>query len=41
MDQKNGQAGNADWVIRSVQPGGIEPIEVWFGSHGYDPHRQQ
>ncbi len=39
MDQKNGQAGTADWVIRSVQPGGIERIEAWFGSHGYDPHR--
>lgn len=39
MDQKNGQAGSVDWVIRSVQPGGIERIEAWFGSHGYDPHR--
>lgn len=39
MDQKNGQRANADWVIRSVQPGGIERIEAWFGSHGYDPHR--
>lgn len=29
----------SDWVIRSAQPGGIERIEAWFGSHGYDPHR--
>lgn len=29
----------SDWVIRSTQPGAIERIEAWFGSHGYDPHR--
>ncbi|WEK29498.1 MAG: AraC family transcriptional regulator [Candidatus Pseudomonas phytovorans] len=29
----------SDWVIRSAQPVGIERIEAWFGSHGYDPHR--
>jgi hypothetical protein len=39
MDQKNGQPANADWVIRSAQPGSIERIEAWLGSHGYDPHR--
>lgn len=39
MDRKKGQPDSTDWVIRSVQPGGIERIEAWFGSHGYDPHR--
>lgn len=29
----------SDWVIRSTQPGAVERIEAWFGSHGYDPHR--
>lgn len=29
----------ADWVIRNAQPGSVERIEAWFGSHGYDPHR--
>ena len=26
-------------MIRSAEPGSVERIEAWFGSHGYDPHR--
>jgi AraC-like DNA-binding protein len=37
--QRPSKPGNADWVIRNAQPGSIERIEAWFGSHGYDPHR--
>ena len=39
MDRKASPKPPSDWVIRSAQPGGIERIEAWFGSHGYDPHR--
>jgi AraC-like DNA-binding protein len=38
MDRKQNQPVT-DWVIRSIQPGSVERIEAWFGSHGYDPHR--
>jgi len=37
--QRPSKPGTADWVIRNAQPGSIERIEAWFGSHGYDPHR--
>lgn len=39
MDRKANPKPPSDWVIRCAQPGGIERIEAWFGSHGYDPHR--
>jgi AraC-like DNA-binding protein len=39
MEPKANPPPPSDWVIRSAQPGGIERIEAWFGSHGYDPHR--
>jgi len=39
MDRKKSRPATSDWVIRSAQPGSIERIEAWFGSHGYDPHR--
>ena len=39
MDRNANTPPPSDWVIRSAQPGGIERIEAWFGSHGYDPHR--
>ena len=34
-----GRPATSDWVMRSAQPGSVERIEAWFGSHGYDPHR--
>ncbi|MFP3994963.1 AraC family transcriptional regulator [Pseudomonas capeferrum] len=39
MVRKASPAATSDWVIRSAQPGSVERIEAWFGSHGYDPHR--
>lgn len=39
MERKTAHAATSDWVIRSAQPGSVERIEAWFGSHGYDPHR--
>ncbi|MGE8302908.1 MAG: AraC family transcriptional regulator [Pseudomonas kermanshahensis] len=39
MERKSAHAATSDWVIRSAQPGSVERIEAWFGSHGYDPHR--
>ena len=39
MNGKAGRPATSDWVIRSAQPGSVERIEAWFGSHGYDPHR--
>lgn len=39
MPRKQDHASTFDWVIRNGQPGSIERIEAWFGSHGYDPHR--
>ncbi|GAB6403993.1 AraC family transcriptional regulator [Pseudomonas sp. MHK4] len=39
MKGKAGRPATSDWVIRSAQPGSVERIEAWFGSHGYDPHR--
>lgn len=39
MSRQRPQPPVADWVIRTAQPGSVERIEAWFGSHGYDPHR--
>ncbi len=39
MSDRRPQPPVADWVIRTAQPGSVERIEAWFGSHGYDPHR--
>jgi len=39
MERRTAHAATSDWVIRSAQPGSVERIEAWFGSHGYDPHR--
>lgn len=39
MKPKANRTAPSDWVIRSAQPGSVERIEAWFGSHGYDPHR--
>lgn len=39
MHSEPNHAPASDWVIRSAQPGSVERIEAWFGSHGYDPHR--
>jgi AraC-like DNA-binding protein len=39
MARQKKRSVTSDWVIRDAQPGGVERIEAWFGSHGYDPHR--